>query len=148
MAETKKSIRQLTEETGFDRQTVTNRLKRAKLNPVKSGRSHLYDTREALPAIYCLVEDGNLDLTAERARLAHWQGVRAELDARQRQGELVPVKEVEATWCEMVGNARAKLLTLPSQLAPIALGATSHREVEEAARRIVYDALQSLAGNG
>lgn len=141
-----KSIRQLAEETGFDRQTVTNRLRRAKLKPTKSGRAHLYDTREALPAIYCLVDDASLDLTAERARLAHWQSIRAELDAKARQGELVPAKDVEATWCDLVGRARSKLLNLPSQLAPVVMAGRDRREIEETARRIVYEALTELGG--
>src|SRR5690606_21626476 len=90
--------------------------------------------------------DASLDLTTERARLAHWQSIRAELDAKQRQGELVPIEDVERNWSEMIAAARSKLLALPSRLAPVVMAVRDRREVEEAARRVVYEALTELGG--
>lgn len=140
------SKRQLASWTGLDRATITKRLDAAKLAPEKKARSHLYESEAALIAIYQSETQG-LDLTAERARLAHWQGVKAELEAKVRQGELVPVDEVTRTWCDLVGRARAKLLALPSQLAPVVMATTDRREIEEAARVVVYEALEALAGD-
>lgn len=139
-----KSIRQLTELTGFDRDTVKKRLDRANLAPIKSGRSHMYETRDALPALYCVIDDASLDLNAERARLAHFQANKADLEAQRAQGKLVPVEEVERHWSEMVAASRAKLLSLPQQIAQVAIAGRDIREVEAATRSVLYDALTEL----
>ncbi|MCZ7599757.1 MAG: DUF1441 family protein [Gammaproteobacteria bacterium] len=141
-----KSIRQLAEETGFDRQTVTNRLRRAKLKPTKSGRAHLYDTREALPAIYCPVDDASLDLTAERARPAHWQSIRAELDAKARQGELVPAKDVEATGATSSVARAPSCSTCRRSSRPWSWPAGTAGRSRKRPGRIVYEALTELGG--
>lgn len=45
-------------------------------------------------------------------------------------------------------RARVKLLALPSQPTPVVLTTRDRREIEEAARTIVYEALQALSGDG
>lgn len=59
-----------------------------------------------------------LDLNAERARLAKEQADRTALENAVKRGELLSVQTVATEWARMVSAARAKVLGMPSQLAP------------------------------
>ena len=90
-------------------------------------------------------EYGDLDLTAERARLARAQAIKVETENRMNDGELIPADVIEAKWTEMVAAMRAKLLALPTRIASVAMGASSLREVEDHARTEVFAALTELS---
>lgn len=81
----------------------------------------------------------------EQARLTHFKAQMAELDYKEKAGELVPAGVVEESWCEMVAAAKAKLLALPARIAPVAVVGGSVREVELKIRDEVYGALEELA---
>ena len=92
-------------------------------------------------------EDGEYDLVAERARLAHHQANITALDERRKRGELIPANEVRAKWQDMIGAARARLLALPSRIAAACVG-REEMEIERNAREIVHEALSELARGG
>lgn len=52
-----------------------------------------------------------------RTRKEHWLAVRAELDAQERKGELLPAADVLRAWQAVLANLRANLRNLPSRLA-------------------------------
>lgn len=143
------SITRIAEFTGKAKETVSKVVKAAGLKSVaggKTGRAHLYESRDVVPLLFDALDPDQLDLSKERARLAHHQANKVSLEEDTLRGKLVPVEEVKRNWCEMVAAARAKLLALPQRIAQVAVGGSSIREVEESARKEIYDALRELGG--
>ena len=85
------------------------------------------------------------DLAKERALLAREQRLKTNLERRRLEGELVAVDEVESVWSDMVLSMRAKLLGLPTRLAPQLVTMTDRRQIEETIRLVVFEALHELA---
>jgi phage terminase Nu1 subunit (DNA packaging protein) len=88
------------------------------------------------------------NLDAERARLAKVQARKAELDVRQREGELVTVGEVAAVVTEILATVRARLLAMPGALAaPLEAAGREGgpRAVEAILRDRITGALRELA---
>lgn len=89
--------------------------------------------------------DGALSLAAERARLTRAQADKAEYEAATLAGELVRTAAVAESWGRMISAARARLLSMPTKVAPLARAARSDADACEAIRREVYEALSELA---
>ena len=70
----------------------------------------------------------------------------AQEDQRKR-GELIPAVDVQQYWCDIVSNARSRLLSLPSRIAGVCAG-KPQAELEIEARSIVYEVLAELASGG
>ena len=137
----KESLEGLSALTGFDRRTIKPRLK--DLTPIKGPRgAHLYETREALPLLYS--RDGSVyDIEQERARLLYHQANLAELDEDVKTGTLIPAETVFERWSAVVVSVRAKLLSMPSQLAGKCANMTQ-AEIEIIAGQLVRQALEEL----
>lgn len=89
--------------------------------------------------------DEDLDLNAERAALARVQRMKAEIELAELRGTVVRVEMAAALWMAMVASARAKFLALPSRLA-VAIGPPDRLyQIQEAARELVYEALNEFA---
>jgi phage terminase Nu1 subunit (DNA packaging protein) len=84
------------------------------------------------------------DYEAHRARLTKAKADIAELDAELKKGTAHDAEAVAAVWSDMIGNARAKLLSLPTTLASQLEGMTI-QERKEAIQHGVSDALKELA---
>ena len=90
-------------------------------------------------------DDGSAyDYDSERARLTHHQANVAAQEDQTRQGQLIPAEVVKSTWCNLVANAKSKLLSLPHRLAVVCVDQPQER-IEAEARAIVYEALNELA---
>jgi len=137
----RESINALSELTGFDRRTIGKKL--ADTPFTKSGRSHLYDPQQALRVIYA-ADGGDYDLTIEKARLAHHQANLAALDEEVKKKNLIPAEVVLERWQTIAANVRARLLSMPSQLAANCANA-SRDEVQKKANELVRMALEELA---
>lgn len=88
------SVTKIAEETGIDRRTLKKRLEI--LSPIKEGRSHLYDTKQAYPLIYGgYKDDGEIDLEYERGRLTRSQADGQEMKNQVIRKELAPIRLVE-----------------------------------------------------
>lgn len=140
------SISKLASLTGKDRTTIAKRVK--DLTFTEKANAKLYESTEALPVIYGLDSQGDLDLTGERARLTFHQANKTELEVAQLRGDLIPREIVIATWQAYSANARAKLLSLPTKAAHAAIAATQLHEIEEVLKEQVYEALAELASDG
>jgi len=142
----KQSISELHLLTGIDRRRIGRAL--ADLTPKKGPKGALlYESTDALPALYLTPADGDTyDLTAERARLAHHQANKAALEAKALIGALVPVEEVADVVGEEYANVRAKLLSLPSKVAPSLVGLTT-REIKAELDDLVREALTELSAD-
>lgn len=138
------SISKIADFLGKARETVTKAVKSAGMTPVIRGKAHLYESREVAPLLFDALNPDELDLTAERARLAHHQANKAHIESDVLAGKLVPAEDVERHWSEMVAASRAKLLSLPQRIAQVAVAGRTIREIEASCRQEVYDALNEL----
>jgi hypothetical protein len=58
---------------------------------------------------------------------------------------LVEADEVRRTWLEMIAAARAKLLSVPTKVAPQAIAMSNAGEVEQLIKTFIYEALEELS---
>jgi len=86
-------------------------------------------------------------LTEQRARLAHSKADLAQMQVSKLRGELVPIEQVFRTWTAVVVMVRARILAIPTKLAPRLLGKKHAGEVETIIRAEVYECLEDLAEN-
>jgi hypothetical protein len=71
---------------------------------------------------------------------------RYELEVAQRRGELIPRSEVVAGMSACFARVRAKMLALPSKLAPVVATLGTAAEIQEKINDGVHEALDQLAG--
>ena len=137
----RESLNGFEELTGIDRRQIKKRL--AGLTPIKEGRSHLYQTAEALPLLY-LNEGGAYKTEVERARLLYHQANIAALDEQVKEKTLLPAEMVLARWQDIAANVRARLLSIPPQLATTCVN-QPREEIEEKATALIRHVLEELA---
>lgn len=85
------------------------------------------------------------DLQKELTRLRKAQADKAELEVAEYQGKLHRAEDVEAEWTEMLSNFRAKMLALPTKLAPMLAMQDDIQEVQAMLKAGIYEALQELS---
>lgn len=90
-------------------------------------------------------DDGDLDLVAERARLAKEQADRISMENALRRGELVDAAEVEGWLVSLLSGVVVQLRAIPAKAAPEAHGAATIAEVEAVFRRAQDEALEEVA---
>ena len=87
---------------------------------------------------------GDFDLTEERARLAHHQANIAALDEKVKEKHLIPSEVVLSRWVDIAANVRARLLSIPPQLAATCVN-LPREEIEKRAVDLIRTALEELA---
>ena len=80
-----------------------------------------------------------------RARLTKARADMAEVQAALLKGTTHEASAVEAVWFDMISNARAKLLSLPSKLAPRVHGEDNLAAIKTAIETAVTEALNELS---
>ncbi|WP_229678205.1 hypothetical protein [Caldovatus sediminis] len=100
---------------------------------------------EALAARQRGASPDDLDLNAERARLAKEQADAQEMKNAVTRGELVPRQDVVAGMQVAFAHARARLLSLPAKAAPLLLGETSPAVVRDKLTDLVHECCGELA---
>ena len=93
-------------------------------------------------------KDGSGDIAEEKTKLTAAQARKAELEADQLEGSLIPAELVQDTWVNLISNARAKMLSLPSRLAHLLITIDSYTEAEKLLKENINEALQELADDG
>lgn len=93
-------------------------------------------------------EDKALDLNLERARLAHHQANKTQVEESLLKGELVRTLDVIEVWSALYSSARAKLLALPRKLAAILIHAETQDEAEAGAEKEITAILGELSRSG
>lgn len=88
---------------------------------------------------------GDDELKLHKTRMLAAKANIAELEAKERFGELVPADEVSEAWGQMVANMRARLLSMPGKLAPQLVGIEEAHEAQTLIKTAVFEALQQLA---
>ena len=80
------------------------RVRTTKDNNVVVHRSRLSKTDESIP-----------EYEESKARTEHLKAELLELDRKVKENELVAMEEVENKWCNIITNARNKLLGIPAK---------------------------------
>jgi hypothetical protein len=142
----RKSISELSHLTGMDRRRIRAAL--CDLPASKGAKGALmFETIEALPLLYLQPGDGDtFDLTTERARLAHHQANRAELEADLLAGSLIEIEAVADVVGQEYLNVRSKLLAIPSKAAPQVIG-LSIAAAKALLDDMIFEALDELAAD-
>lgn len=104
--------------------------------------------RERLLRELGVAHDGKAyDYEAERARLTKAQADKTELEVAELRADLVRGAIVEQHWQAMVSAMRAKLVGLPSKIAPQVSGPDSLNRVQDLIQGCVFEALAEIAGD-
>ena len=88
------------------------------------------------------------DIVEESTRLKKFQADKAELEVNQLEGKLIPASLVRDYWSGLVGNAHAKFLNIPTNLAHQVLAAEDFNEASSLIKKSIYEALEELSGDG
>ena len=138
------SLSELEQLTGKTYRTIRKRIKR--LKPIREeGSKIIYDSAESLELIYHKESDGELSLDQERAKLAHIQTKKLELEYKKLDGTLVDAKEVVEAYSKRILAARAKFLKIPVRLAAIFKAIETPDELQAEAKTLVWEALDEVA---
>lgn len=89
---------------------------------------------------------GELDLVAERARLAKEQADAKEMDNAIGRGDLVYIEDVAKQFENMLTKVRTKLLALPTKIAPECHASATVLEVQSLIEAGIVEALHELVG--
>ncbi len=89
-------------------------------------------------------DGGGLDLVAERARLARAQAEKAERENAVADGKFMEVAAVHLMVTSAFARVRAKMLALPSKMAPL-VAATTPAKAQQILKEDIYAALNELA---
>lgn len=92
-----------------------------------------------------LSEDGELDITAERARLAMHQADKQEMDNQVRRGELLEADVVVGQVGRLIDDAKAALLALPTSIAAEVRATATQAEAQALLKGAIHQALHGLA---
>lgn len=140
------TLSQLGALTGKTFRTVKARLE--KLEPVEKTKAALfYDPKQALPLIFSEEKKAGSSAVglSDINRLNRAKAEKTELEVEELRKTLIPAKTVERVWSELVSNFRGRMLSLPSRLGSQLMGVTDQREIEIAARGMVFESLNELA---
>ncbi len=112
----------------------------------KQGRVALYYLPDLMTYRETQNDKQDSNLNAARARLAIAQAERAELELKERIGELIPADVILSNWQPLVGAARAKVLSIPSK-AKTRIPKLSEKDLAKL-KAICRGVLEDLANGG
>lgn len=93
--------------------------------------------------------DGQVfDLKSEQARFNHHAANLKQLEEAQLRGDLLQAEDVLEQWQAILANVRARILSLPSKLAPQAYVAKTAVKVEDLLRQGIHEVLEELSEDG
>lgn len=128
---------------GVDTPAVLKAAQSLELKSKKGAKgAKLWPCPEIPRAIFAQPERKGLDY--ERERLTKAQADKTELEAEVLRGNLVPREVVEDTVGRMVTAARARLLSIPTKSAAVAV-TMSESEIEHLLTGQIHEALSELA---
>ncbi|WP_158873988.1 terminase small subunit [Antarcticirhabdus aurantiaca] len=132
---------------GISARTVQNLIAEGTIERTASGKIPLAEATAA----YCerlrksaagRAEAGDLDLTAERARLAKEQADAQEMKNAVGRGELLKAADVQRAWADILRMVQALMLSLSSKVQQKLPHLTAHDidEIDRVVRRILEEA--------
>lgn len=93
-------------------------------------------------------DTSQLDIDEARRRKLAAEAAMMELDLAKRRGEVIEIEQVAAIIGDDYANVRAKLLSLPTKLAPMLTGIEDPLECKALIERGVTEALEELTADG
>lgn len=138
------NLRQLEDLTSFTYKTLKKKLVDVKPSKIEN-RGNFYSLKDVLPYLYQNKEDGSLDLSEERARLAKAQAEKTEYELQKMKRELLPSEEVETLWQKYISNIRSKILLLPNKVSRDLKGLEDEKEIEQIIENEVFNSLTGLS---
>jgi phage terminase Nu1 subunit (DNA packaging protein) len=115
--------------------------------PIKAqgqrGVRSKYDTEEVIDWLVKKSSNGK-EMENARIRLTLAQANKAELEVMELEGSLIPIEHVQDLWADIVKRVRAKLLSLPSRMAPQVSQVKNGKEAERVLKKCVHEALNEL----
>lgn len=114
----------------------------------KKGREVFYDLRELVEYKNGTEpEQGELDLTEERAKLTQEQRKKTALERKIIEGNLLDVEAMIVVLQNQTTAVRAKLLSIPTKLAQELVNIETPIEVQEKIKIQIYEILDELSSN-
>ena len=89
--------------------------------------------------------DDELDPDIERALLTRRQREKLDLEIAAMRGEMHYSKDVERVMNDMLANFRAKIIAMPTKVAPLLIARNDISEIQELLQREFFEALQELS---
>lgn len=89
--------------------------------------------------------DDELDPDKERALLTRRQREKLDLEIAAMRGKMHLSGDVERVMNDMLANFRAKLIAMPTKVAPILIAKNDVSEVQELLQREIFETLQELS---
>lgn len=87
------------------------------------------------------------ELDRERTRLTKAQADKTELEVSELRAQLVRAPVIELHWQALIGAMRAKLLSIPSKVAPQVVGTDNLARAQDLLQAGVFEALAEIAGD-
>lgn len=147
------TIAELVVLTGVHRQTISSRLEALRV-PFRKGARGLryYSIAEIMKVVFQLSKkvDESKDLSpidAAKLKLAESKAAEAELDLKERQGELIPINEVLSTVEHEYTVVRAQLRSLPSALATHLANSSTPKECFDLLSTAIDESLSTLSAD-
>jgi hypothetical protein len=138
------TVSRLAVEFGLDRRSVAKRI-----GPVKpartEGRSKLYLLKTVAPFLVDFPDDDGLDYHGQRTRLTKLQADRIQFELEVEQGKYCSLEEIFESVGDEYTRVRARLLALPSTIAPLLVNHTNPAIPFEIVQDGVYQALDELS---
>lgn len=88
---------------------------------------------------------GSANLTKERERLTRAQAEKTEHELKISHGEYIHAESAAALWEKVIMDTRARLLSLPTKLAPVLSGNKAMPVIRAELEKGIYDALTELS---
>jgi|TARA_A100001201_G_scaffold22139_1_gene24876 phage terminase Nu1 subunit (DNA packaging protein) len=134
---------------GIDQSVLSRLIKESVLDKQDRGKYDVDAVRlQYLKHIRNLAgnNNNNLELGAERARLAKEQADAKEMENAVERGDLVYIEKVARQFEQQLTKARNKLLAAPTKVAAEAHAAATVKEVREIIEAAIIEALDELVG--
>ncbi|CAE7205090.1 unnamed protein product [Symbiodinium microadriaticum] len=142
------------------RRTVAKRLADGGIDPVHhDGKSDYYLMKDAAPALIFGGArfrgpgdgdddaDGPLNYEIEKARLTKYQADHEKLKVAEKEGHLIPVDMVADQVADLFARVRAKLLALPTRMAPELVKYKKPAPMKAALQTSITEALEDLVSD-
>ena len=88
---------------------------------------------------------GVISFDEVRARKIAAEAEMAEIELREKKGQLIPASEVVDSWAEIVGACRSKLLAVPAKIAPVVAVEDNPAVCKQIVEEQIGEALYELA---
>ena len=122
---------------------VVTKKDRGQYDPDQVREEYIKHIREVAAGRY---KEGDLDLQAERARLAKEQADAKEMENAVERGDLVYVEDVAKQVEGQLTKVRTKLLAIPTKYAPELHASANTREIQQILEDAIKGCLHELVG--